>query len=112
MTVIKVLGKVIGAKLTNAEKAALTIEVRKQLAEDTRKHDAEIDAIVLWFLHTELGLGKKRLRWAHSKLGSKLEELCKRYEMSDPGDDVWLCTRELKEYGVDVEAWNNEKEGD
>lgn len=110
MTVIKGMKKILGAELTSDERKAMRIEIGKQLAEDTRNHTAELDACVLWFLHTEFGFGKKRLRKAHDKFAESIDALCNRYEMCGTGDDAWLCTRMLSEYGVDVKAWNDEKE--
>lgn len=47
MMVLKSGGRVVGGKLTNAEKKALDIELRKQLAEYTRKYEIEILSLVL-----------------------------------------------------------------
>lgn len=40
-------GRVYGAKMTAAEKKAIEIEIKKQLAEYDRKHAMELDALVL-----------------------------------------------------------------
>ena len=98
-----------GAHLTAAERKALDIEVRNQLAEYTRNHANEIDALFLWYLHEEFGFGLKRLKQVHDGFMPKIEELCKRYEMTGDGDDIWLCTQKLKEYGIDIEEWNKER---
>ena len=109
MIIKKASGKVIGAHLTAAEKKAMNIEVQKQLSEYTRKHANEIDALFLWYLHEEFGFGIKRLRQVHDGFMPKIEELCNRYEMTEEGDSIWLCTHKLKEYGVDIEEWNKER---
>lgn len=44
-------GKVYGAHLTAAEKKAMDIEIRRQLAEYDLKHANELDAMILWHLH-------------------------------------------------------------
>lgn len=108
MIVKKAGGKVIGAQLTAAEKKAMNLEIQRQLGDYTRKHAMEIDALFLWFLHEEFGFGIKRLKRAFTLFSPRLDELCDRYEMHDEGDDVWLCTRMLKDIGVDLEQWSKE----
>ena len=108
MTIKKVDGKVIGAELSVAERKALNIEIQKHLGDHTRKHAIEIDALFLWFLHEEFGFGLKRLMRVYTKFAPRLEEMCKRYEMSEEGDDIWLCTQMLKEYGMDLEQLSKE----
>ncbi len=46
MIVKKSGGRIYGAQLTVAERKAMNIEIEKQLAEYTRKHQAEFDALV------------------------------------------------------------------
>lgn len=104
----KAFGKCYGMSLSKAEQRAMENEINKQIAESTRKHFLELDAIILWFLHEEFGFGKKRLRRVYDGLAVAVEELCSRYEMNNSGDDVYLCIRKLKEAGIDIEQW---KEG-
>lgn len=105
MFVKKHRGKVFGAVLTTKEREAMEIEIRKDLAEHNRKNLLEIDSIVLWCLHETEGYGPKRLKRFHNTFVPALEALCSRYEM-DLSEDAWLCTRKLKEYGIDIEEWN------
>ena len=60
-------------------------------------------------LHTQLGLGPKRLKKFFDGFSDALNALVNRYEM-DISDDFWLCTHKLKEIGVDVEDWYRQKE--
>lgn len=108
MQVKKSGGKVYGANLTTAERKAMDIEIQKQLAEYTRKHELEIDALILWQLHEQLGFGPKRLRRFYDNFVPAIEEVAGRYEVED-SDRVWMCTHKLKEYGIDIEKWNNER---
>ena len=107
MRVKKYKGKVFGADLTAAEKKAMDIEIKRQLAEYERNHAIELEAIILWVLHEQLGFGEKRLRRFHDGFAPEIDALLKRYEMDD-SDTVWLCTHKLKEYGLDIEQWNKE----
>lgn len=107
MHVKKLNGKVYGADLTAAEKKALAIELKKQLADWDEKHYNELDATVLWVLHEQFGFGETRLKRFHDNFVPAIKELVKRYEMDD-NDDIWLCTYKLKQYGIDISKWNEE----
>lgn len=107
MRVKKLNGKVYGADFTAAEKKAMAIEIKKQLADWDEKHYNELDAIVLWVLHEQFGFGETRLKRFHDNFVPAVKELIKRYEMDDT-DDVWLCTYKLKQHGIDISKWNEE----
>lgn len=109
MQIKKAGGKIFGASLTAAEQKAMNMEIQRQLVEYDRKNELELDAIILWELHTQLGLGPKRLKKFFDGFSNALNALVNRYEM-DISDDVWLCTHKLKEIGVDVEDWYRQKE--
>ena len=91
---------IYGAELSAAEKKAMDIEIRRQLAEYTKKHEQEVSAIILWELHTQLGFGHDRLKKFYDNFRPALDDLIKRYEMDD-GDEAWLCTQKLKDCGFD-----------
>jgi hypothetical protein len=97
MRIKKAGGKVYGADFTAAERKAMNLEIQRQLAEYSRKHANEIDAIILWQLHAQYGFKAEYF------------DLIKRYEM-DEGDNIWLNTYKLKEIGVDIESWNRDGE--
>lgn len=111
MYIKKSSGKIVGATMTAAERKALDIEVKRQLAEYTKKHATEIDAMFLWYLHKDFGFGVKRLKQVFTGFHPRIMELCDRYEMHEEGDTVWLCTQMLKEMGVDLEEWLKEVGG-
>lgn len=92
-----------------AIKAAMKKQIMAELAEWDQKHYQELDALVLWVLHDEFGFGESRLKRFHERFSKSIDELIQRYVMDD-SDDVWLCTRKLKEYGIDIEEWNKERE--
>lgn len=103
----KVGGKVYGATFTAAEKKAMDMEIQRQLAEYTIKHELEINAIILWQLHEQLGLGPKRLKQFYDNFNPALKDLIKRYDM-DEEDQLWLCIRKLKDYGIDLKQWDKD----
>ena len=70
----------------------------------------EIDASTLWVLHEVFGFGRDRLRRFHYNFNAVIDSLCERYELTDNGDDLWLCTHKLKnELDIDIRAWNEGK---
>lgn len=109
MVVKKLGGKVYGADFTAAEKKAIDLEIQRELAEYERKHINETDALVLYVLHEVFGFGAKRLKVFYERFDPELQKLLDRYEM-DVSDETWLCTRKLKEIGIDIEEWAKENQ--
>lgn len=108
MRVKKAGGRVYGADLTAAERKAMSIEINRQIAESERQHANNLDALILYVLHVHLGFGKKRLRRFYEAFTVEHNKLIEHYEM--PDDNAWLADMKLKEIGIDVAAWNAEKE--
>nr|DAF73295.1 MAG TPA: hypothetical protein [Caudoviricetes sp.] len=94
--------------LTASERKAMHNEIKRQLAEYDRRHAKEIDAIVLWVLRETFGFGEKRLRKYFDEFGRQLNRLIEYYSMGED-DEAWLCSRKLKEAGIDLEKWEAEK---
>lgn len=94
--------------LTVSERKAMHNEIKRQLAEHDRRHAKEIDAIVLWVLRETFGFGEKRLRKYFDEFGRQLNRLIEYYSMGED-DEAWLCSRKLKEAGIDLEKWEAEK---
>lgn len=111
MRIKKTGGKIYGASLSAAEQKAMDMEIQRQLAEYDRKHELEIDAMILWVLHERFGFGPKRLRLFYDNFTASIDALIKRYEMEN-SEHIWICTYKLKKYGVDVSKWNGEKRSD
>lgn len=105
---IKKSGKhIIGAEFTNAEQKAIEMEMRRQYAEWDRRHSMEIDSIVLYQLHAQLGFGKDRLRKFFNGFRPAANELIERYSL-DESDGIWIQSEKLKEIGVDISKWYEE----
>lgn len=109
MKIKRAKGKTFGAEFTAAEKKAMEIEIRRQLAEYTHDNLNEIDALILWHLHEEFGFGKKRLMRFYETFAERVEELSKHY-MFDTNEIPWMYTKKLKDYGIDIKKLNKEKE--
>ena len=106
----KLGGKVFGAYMTAAEKKAMNLEIQRQCAEYDRKHLLEIDAMILWVLHDRFGFGPRRLKRFFDSFASSVDSLAEYYEM-DSSDQIWLCSKKLKDIGVDIEKWYAERSG-
>ena len=104
--IVKKSGKIIlGADLTVAERKALEIEIRKQIAESEKQFELDMDSMVLWTLHEKLGLGAKRLKEFYKAIKQGHDELTKYYMIEDY---PWICRRGLEEIGVNIEEWDKE----
>ena len=101
-------GQVYGADLTEKERKAMNMEIQRQLAEYDKKHEIEMEAIVLWELHEQLGFGAERLKRFYNNFAPSVQALIDRYELEDE-DKIWLCTHKLKEeLNIDLETWKGE----
>ena len=111
MFVKKSNGQIFGMEFTAAEKKAMNMEIQRQTAEYDLKNSRELSAIFLWILHEVLpsgSFGPTKMKKVYMSFMPELKALCERYQMTDDGDDLWLCTHKLKEYGVDLEEWDKE----
>lgn len=90
------------ANLNNAVESA----IKAQIAVYEREHALDVDAMILYALHTHLGFGKDRLKKFFDAFINDHKALIAHYEM--PNDGAYLSRVKLKEIGVDVEEWNKE----
>lgn len=101
-------GHIFGVQFSAKEQKAIDAEILRQCAEYDKKNADEVDAVILWLLHEKFGFGKKRLRAFYDSFSTELDALVKRYEMGDE-DKAWLCSRKLRDYGIDIYEWNKEE---
>lgn len=104
MHVKKNRGKVYGASFSHDERKAIEMGIKNQLADYDKKHAKELSAMVLWVLHTEFGFGEKRLKKFYDIYAESIGALINRYDLEE-SDDIWLCTKKLKDAGIDLEDW-------
>lgn len=90
-------------KPSGAVKKAINDEVNRQIAEGVEKLSQNLEALVLWQLHEQLGFGKKRLLRFHKKFAPALAELQNFYQMQSQEETDFLVKYKLKEIGVDIE---------
>lgn len=102
MLVKKNNGKIYGAILSNNERKAMNMEIRRQLA---HKLD-EVDATVLWILHEEFGFGEKRLQRFYARFFREMNQLVLN---SENPDMMAVCAEKLLKYGIDISNWEHLK---
>ena len=94
-------------KAMEAEAGRMAKEAIDQM---NRENEEELDAMVLYILHSEFGFGEKRLRRFYDSFSGGLRDLGKRYAMESYDDRIWLCRKKLKdECGIDISEWGKEK---
>jgi len=87
-------------KMSVAQQRALHREIERQLAEHTRKYEAEYIALALYAAHIEFGFGKKRLERLKQRMYELYHELVQYYEM--PHEGMFIARRKLLDIGVDT----------
>ena len=97
-------------QFTNNQKKAMKEEINRQTAIHLEEMANRIDAMVIYVLRVYAGWGEKKLHGFWKAFRSEFERLVKQYEM--PGEFSWLCDRELKKDGIDIDAWREEEEGE
>lgn len=92
--------------LNSKDKQKLKREIVKQLKQEDVKHARDMDYMILYAVRQTFGCGKDRLKRFYKNFFLARNELLERYEM--PDDIPWLCSRELKKLGIDLEEWEKE----
>lgn len=95
--------------LTAKERRAMNAEINRQIVEKDAEYRDNLDAVVLYTLHVVFGFGPQRLRKFYDKLFEEHNKLVKHYEMEDD-DGPFLAKEMLKRIGVDITAWNEDRE--
>jgi hypothetical protein len=99
--------KVRTPMFTNKERKALEEEIDRQMLENVKKLGKNIEAIVLWQLHThpKTRWGKKRLLEFHDVFKKAIKDLEEYYDMKTADECIFLVKYKLKEEtGIDVDA--------
>ena len=104
-------GRVFGAELTAAEKKAMKLEINRQIAKSDEQYAEDFDALILYTLMAHYGWKKKRLKQFWIAFVEEHKALREFYQMDSFDDGVWLAHRKLKEIGVDVHEWYEERKG-
>ena len=85
-------------------KSVIKDEIKRQVIEQEDIFYRNVDAVILWVLHTEFKFGKTRLERFFKKMISNYKEMCKYYET----DEAYPAVIKLREIGVDIEKLREE----
>lgn len=94
-------------KMSREEKRAFDAEIARQARQITDRFALELDATILWALHTEFGFGAERLRRFYDCVAESREALLRHYEMEE--DSQFILLYKPKEIGVDLKKWDAEQ---
>lgn len=89
---------------TSQGKKNMIKELRRQAVEVEKKLMEDIDAMILWTAHVELGFGKKRLKRFYRAVIRNFIEMCEYYQMND----TYPAEYKLREIGVDMDELRKE----
>lgn len=110
MPVFKKYGKtVFGVEFSSSEKKIIDKEVGKIVIKAVKDSEKDIDASILWMLHTKYGFGRKKLREVWHFMAALNKEYEAYYDL-EPGEGAWVARKLLSDYGVDLDAWYDEEE--
>ena len=87
-------------RLNKVEQQALDDEVRRQVSGLVETLYSNMDAMILYTLHSKFGFGKKRLLKFYYSFIDFHKELTDYYQMNDA---KFICTEKLKDIGIDIE---------
>lgn len=91
-------------QLTNKQRRALYDEVNRQTAKNVANLSQNLQALVLWCLHQQLGFGKKRLLRFQKAFLPMIQELQEYYLAESAEETEFVCKYRLKhECGVNIE---------
>ena len=94
-------------RLSNKERKEIEREVRIQTAKNVKNLSLNLQAIVLWNLHEQLGFGQKRLIEFQRSFLPLIKELQDFYMAEDAEETEFILLYKLKnEVGVDVSQLN------
>lgn len=95
-------------RLSNKERKEIEREVRFQTGENVKSLSLNLQAIVLWNLHVQLGFGQKRLIEFQRSFLPLIKELQDFYMAEDAKETEFILLYKLKnELGVDVKELND-----
>lgn len=107
------LKAIVPPQLSNREWKALEREIRKQCVEKTTEYEFRLDTVWLYLIHTELGVGKRKISEFYDKVFTERENMKQRF-MPDEGDaedlSEFAMAYKLKQDGIDIAKMFNEHE--
>lgn len=102
MDFIKSCGQIIRVALNAKERKAFNEMISEEIRRASADHEKEEMAVVAWVLHRRLCWVENGIRNFMKDYYSVLQELNTHYEM-DATDTPWLCSKKLKDSGIDFD---------
>lgn len=95
-------------RLSNKERKAIERQIRIQTAKNVRDLSLNLQAIVLWNIHEQLGFGQRRLIEFQRTFLPLIKQLQEFYMAEDAAETEFILLYKLKnEVGVDVRELND-----
>ena len=95
-------------RLSNKERKEIEQAVRREIAKNVKDLSLNLQAIVLWNIHEQLGFGQKRLIEFQRSFLPLIKELQDFYMAEDAQETEFILLYKLKnEVGVDVRELND-----
>ena len=95
-------------RLSNKERKEIEREIRRKTATNVKNLSLNLQAIVLWNIHEQLGFGQKRLLEFQKTFLPLIKELQDFYMAEDSEETQFILLYKLKnEVGVDVRELND-----
>jgi len=98
---------IFGVNFTPKEEEILHAEARKVMAEESRNHEIDEIATVLYFVKKHFDLGPTRLKRFYDDWFPMYRKLSEHYD-TGLTDAPWLCKEMLEREGIDIQAWYDE----
>lgn len=102
MDFIKSCGQIIRVNLNAKERKAFNDMIAESIREASTEHEKEEMAVAAWVLHRRLGWTENGIRNFMKDYYPVLRELNTYYEV-DATDVPWLCSKKLKDSGIDFD---------
>lgn len=102
MDFIRACGQIIRVKLSRKEQTAFDNMVSEAVREAALDHEKEEMAVVAWVLHQRLGWCENGITGFMKDYYPCLRELNAYYQV-DKKDSLWLCSKKLKDNGIDFD---------
>ena len=97
------MNAIIPPKMTNAQVKALHGAIKQEISHSVDKLKVNIEAIVLWQIHEQLGYGVKRLEAFLEGFRPALQELNDFYGLDNAEETECACVHNLKSIGFDTD---------
>jgi len=97
-------------QLSKKQQSARDTEIRRQAAEINEQFLDDAEKMLMYVLKKQEGYGPKRMKKTYMGFTRLFKEILDKYIFDGPDDVMWYVDKELKDAGVDIDAWHEECE--